>query len=106
MNDIVHTFTMADNYPVPQDPIVAKLRKARALFNDQLTRSAGKPVLSQRVALPALNADAPHTGTITRVAGDNFRVTWDSHGRKTGQPRQKSWYPVSMFSMFTVIEKG
>ena len=34
-------------------------------------------------------------GTITRIEAHRFRVTWDSHSRKAGESRLRTWHPRS-----------
>jgi hypothetical protein len=42
----------------------------------------------------------PIQGTISAVEARRFRVSWDSHGRKPGQPRLSRWYPAYMAARF------
>lgn len=42
-----------------------------------------------------LGTPAGPEGTVTRLTPDGqFRVSYDSHGRKRWAPRQRMWYPA------------
>ncbi len=36
--------------------------------------------------------DPEKKGTVSKVAGDQFRVTWDDSERPSGRPRTRFWY--------------
>lgn len=49
----------------------------------------------ERVHLPWLMYDGkPIEGTVTAIEPSRFRITWDSHHRKSSQARTRSWYPA------------
>lgn len=55
----------------------------------------------QRVHLPWQSATGqPIEGTVTIIEQRRFRVTWDSDGRKTNEPRVRRWYPAYMVPRF------
>lgn len=41
-----------------------------------------------------------HTGIITRVDGNSFRVLWDSPDRRKGQPRERSVFKATQSYLF------
>lgn len=57
-----------------------------------------------RLYLPsATEPSGAHAATVTRVFKDgSFKVTWDSHGRKSGVPRQRQVLPHSAAVRFHV----
>lgn len=58
-------------------------------------RQAYSLKINQRVYLPSQWQDTPHRGTVTAVEPHRFRVTWDMEDRRSGQSRDRLWYPWS-----------
>lgn len=52
----------------------------------------------QDCLLPGWRED--HRGTVSKVAGGRFRVTWDDPYRRRNEPRQRFWYPESAWARF------
>jgi hypothetical protein len=54
------------------------------------------PVIGANVCLRSANTldppDGWHIGTVTRVEGDRFRVTWQDSSRHRGEPRSRTWH--------------